>query len=51
VKEKDEKKTREDVEGSSKRDFLKALGAGLGVAGLTSMIGGQSFAQEGTGRR
>ncbi len=35
----------EDGEGANKRDFLKALGAGLGIAGLGSMMGVQSFAE------
>ena len=44
--EKEEKRIVEDGEGANKRDFLKVLGAGLGVAGLSSMMGGQSFAEE-----
>ncbi len=44
MKEKEE--MMEESEGTNKRDFLKALGAGLGIAGFTSMIGGgESFAQ------
>ena len=46
MKEKDEKRIMEDGEGASKRDFLKVLGAGIGIAGLGSMMGGQSFAQD-----
>jgi predicted peroxiredoxin len=30
---------------TSKRDFLKTIGAGIGVAGLASVMGGQAFAQ------
>jgi len=44
MKEKEEKRSMEDNEGTNKRDFLKVLGAGLGVAGLGSMMGAQSFA-------
>jgi len=46
MKEKDEKRIMEDGEGTNKRDFLKVLGAGLGIAGLGSMMGSQSFAQD-----
>ena len=46
MKEKDGKRIMEDGEGTNKRDFLKVLGAGFGIAGLSSMMGGQSFAQE-----
>ena len=35
-----------ESEGTNKRDFLKVLGAGIGVAGLGSMMGGQSLAEE-----
>lgn len=42
--EKEEKRIVEDDEGANKRDFLKALGAGLGIAGLTIMMGTQSSA-------
>ena len=45
MKEKDEEKTMKDSEGTDKRDFLKVLGAGLGIAGLSSMMGAQSFAE------
>ena len=31
-------------EQTGKRDFLKVLGAGLGVAGISSLMGGQVFA-------
>ena len=41
---KEEEKVLEVTEGTDKRDFLKALGAGLGIAGITSMMGGQAFA-------
>jgi len=50
MEEKDEKKILEAGEGANKRDFLKALGAGLGIAGFGSMIGGQSFAEEKKGK-
>jgi hypothetical protein len=50
MKEKDKKKILEDGDGTNKRDFLKALGAGLGIAGLGSMTGGQSFAEEKKGK-
>jgi hypothetical protein len=39
MKEKEEKRDMEDGEGASKRDYLKVLGAGLGIAGLSSMMG------------
>ena len=35
----------EGEESQSKRDFLKTLGAGLGMAGLASVMGGPAFAQ------
>jgi hypothetical protein len=35
-----------DGEGTHKRDFLKVPGAGLRIAGLGSMTGGQTFAEE-----
>lgn len=38
MKEKDEKRIMEEGEGANKRDFLKVLGTGLGIAGLTSMM-------------
>ncbi len=45
MKEKEEKRImQENGEGTSKRDFLKVLGAGVGVAGLGSMMGTQAFA-------
>jgi predicted peroxiredoxin len=50
MKEKDGKKILEEGDGTNKRDFLKALGAGLGIAGLGSMMGGQSFAEEKKGK-
>jgi predicted peroxiredoxin len=40
----DEKKNMAQEE-LGKRDFLKAMGAGFGVAGLTSFMGGPAFAQ------
>jgi predicted peroxiredoxin len=41
----EEKKGRlEGEEGASKRDFLKVMGAGLGIAGASSMMGAQAFA-------
>jgi len=40
MKEKEEKTIVEDGEGTNKRDFLKVLGAGFGIAGLSSMMGG-----------
>jgi hypothetical protein len=46
TKEKGEKGILEEGEGANKRNFLKVLGAGLGIAGLGSMMGGQSFAEE-----
>ncbi len=39
-----------ESEGTNKRDFLKVLGAGIGVAGLGSMTGGQSLAEEKKGK-
>ena len=36
----EKEKNLEGEEGTNKRDFLKALGAGVGIAGLTSMMGG-----------
>ena len=43
---KDKKKSiMKDGEGTNKRDFLKVLGAGIGIAGLSSVMGGQSFAK------
>jgi predicted peroxiredoxin len=43
----DEKKLVESEESGqeSKRDFLKTVGAGLGLAGLASFVGGQAFAE------
>ena len=46
MEEKDEKEILEGGDATNKRDFLKVLGAGLGIAGLSSMMGGRSFAQE-----
>jgi len=40
----DKKKMMEESEGTNKRDFLKVLGAGLGIAGISSVMGGQAFA-------
>ena len=31
----DKKKMMEESEGTNKRDFLKVLGAGLGIAGIS----------------
>jgi predicted peroxiredoxin len=42
---KEEKEVNENEEGTNKRDFLKVLGAGLGIAGVSSMMGAQAFAQ------
>jgi predicted peroxiredoxin len=33
-------------EGTSKRDFLKVMGAGAGIAGIGSMMGAQAFAAD-----
>jgi predicted peroxiredoxin len=33
-------------EGTSKRDFLKVMGAGVGIAGVGSMMGAQAFAAD-----
>ena len=42
----EEKKTDAELkETESKRDFLKALGAGMGLAGLASVMGGPAMAQ------
>ena len=42
----EEKKGRAEVQGElDKRDFLKALGTGLGIVGLGSLMAGQSFAE------
>jgi predicted peroxiredoxin len=41
---KEEEKASEGMEGTNKRDFLKAVGSGLGIAGIASMMGGQAFA-------
>jgi len=38
MKEKEEKKIMEEGERANKRDFLKVLGAGFGIAGLSSMM-------------
>ena len=41
-----EKKTEaEPMDPDSKRDFLKTLGAGIGLAGLASVMGGPAMAQ------
>jgi predicted peroxiredoxin len=40
---KEEKEPIGSEEGTSKRDFLKVMGAGLGVAGVGSMMGAQAF--------
>ena len=44
MKEKKEREKKEESDGTNKRDFLKAMGAGLGIVGLGSMMGGQVFA-------
>ncbi len=43
----DETKREGGEETRERRDFLKTVGAGLGVAGLASVMGGQVFAQTG----
>jgi predicted peroxiredoxin len=40
-----EKMAMEEGEGTNKRDFLKVFGMGLGLAGITSALGGPAFAQ------
>lgn len=50
MKEKVEKKGMEEIEGTSKRDLLKAMGAGLGITGLSLMMGGPSFGEEKKGK-
>jgi predicted peroxiredoxin len=43
---KEREEMMEESEGTNKRDFLKTLGAGLGIAGFASMMGGgESLAQ------
>ncbi len=37
-------------ERTNKRNFLKVLGAGIGMAGLSSMMGGQALADEKKGK-
>ena len=44
MKETEEEGMVEASAGTDKRDFLKALGAGIGIAGLGSMMGTQAFA-------
>jgi predicted peroxiredoxin len=44
MKEKEE--PLESEEGTGKRDFLKVMGAGLGIAGVGSMMGAQAFAAD-----
>jgi uncharacterized protein (DUF1501 family) len=41
----DKKAGSVEIEKESKRDFLKTVGAGLGMAGLAAALGGQAFAQ------
>ena len=41
---KEKKRMMEENEVANKRDFLKVIGAGLGVAGLSSIMGAQTFA-------
>jgi predicted peroxiredoxin len=45
-KEKEEMEALEAEHVTSKRDFLKMLGAGVGIAGISSLVGGQAMAQE-----
>ena len=45
MKAAEEKMAMEEGEGTNKRDFLKVLGAGLGLAGITSALGGRAFAR------
>jgi len=40
----------EDSEGTDKRNFLKVLGAGLGIAGIGSVMGAQAFAEDKKGK-
>ncbi len=41
---KEKETVMEKNEGTNKRDFLKVLGAGLGMAGISSLMGAQAFA-------
>jgi predicted peroxiredoxin len=43
---KETKELLESEEGTSKRDFLKVMGAGLGIAGVGSMMGAQALAAD-----
>jgi predicted peroxiredoxin len=45
MSDKAEETKKEPGEETSKRDFLKTVGAGLGIAGLASVMGGEAFAQ------
>jgi predicted peroxiredoxin len=45
MREKEEKTKGGEMEQNSKRDFLKALGAGIGMAGLATVMSGQAYAQ------
>jgi predicted peroxiredoxin len=45
MNERDQNKSLEGGEGTDKREFLKVLGTGLGIAGLSSMMGVPSLAQ------
>jgi predicted peroxiredoxin len=45
MSEKEKKAEAEPMSPESKRDFLKALGAGIGLAGVASVIGGQAMGQ------
>ena len=50
-KEKLETSEEQEEEGSTKRDFLKMLGAGFGIAGIGSLVGAPAMAQtEKTGK-
>jgi predicted peroxiredoxin len=40
-----DKKRANEAEGMDRGDFLRTLGAGLGVAGLGTLLGGQAFAE------
>jgi predicted peroxiredoxin len=43
---KEHKELLESENGTSKRDFLKVMGAGLGIAGVSSMMGAQTLAAD-----
>ena len=44
MEEKAEKGGVEELSQNSKRDFLKAMGVGIGITGLAAVFGGQAFA-------